>query len=184
LRSPISSRRRGRRPLIWTGRFRLERSNGLVCEQLIMPSIACTHLRSSLLRAEPTVTPRWVSTLRSTSVPTPFLLVQSLQIATRVLGAVVKDTDLDTRAVIFRRPSVIVAAPADFAPRGALELVLHAHDVCLGLGVPFEPPVRVCERLREHTRSWPMWTTAWRPLGSTDDPWNDLLSASGRSRIR
>jgi hypothetical protein len=112
----------------------------------------------------------------------PVLLVQSLQIATRILAAVVNDADSDARAVIFRRPSVIVAPPADFAPRGALELILHAHDVCLGLGVPFEPPPGICERLREHTRPWPMWTTAWGPLHATSDPWNDLLLASGRSR--
>ena len=110
------------------------------------------------------------------------LLVESLQIATRILGAVVNDAESDAQAAIFRWPSVIVGGPVDFAPRGALELVLHAHDVCLGLGVLFEPPAGVCERLREHTRSWPMWTTVWGPLQDTSDPWNDLLRASGRSR--
>ncbi|MDQ3107084.1 MAG: hypothetical protein M3Q68_04685 [Actinomycetota bacterium] len=72
--------------------------------------------------------------------------------------------------------------PRDFLPRGALELILHAHDVCSGLGVVFEPPPGLCERLREHTRPWPMWDLGWKRLGSTDDPWDDLLQASGRMR--
>ena len=112
----------------------------------------------------------------------PFRLVQSLRIATRVLAGVVKEADHDVHAVIFRRPEVSTGAPGDFVPRGALELILHAHDVCAGLGIPFEPPAELCRRLREHTRPWPMWTVAWHGLDRTDDPWNDLLRGSGRER--
>lgn len=113
---------------------------------------------------------------------TPLLLVESLQIATRILAAVVNDAGPDVRAVIFRRPSVLTAPPQDFLPRGALELVLHAHDVCAGLHVPFEPTAELCERLREHVRAWPMWTLAWSGLSCSDDPWGDLLVSSGRHR--
>ena len=113
---------------------------------------------------------------------TPLLIVESLQIATRILAGVINDADPDTRAVIFRRPKIVVAPSADFAPRGALELVLHAHDICSGHGISFEPPTQSCERLREHTRTWSMWGTTWSPLENTDDPWADLLHASGRSR--
>lgn len=69
----------------------------------------------------------------------------------------------------------------DFVPRAGLELILHAHDVCAGLCVPFEPPPDLCKRLREHTREWPMWLL-WSELAHTDDPWGDLLHASGRRR--
>ena len=55
--------------------------------------------------------------------------------------------------------------------RAALELALHAHDVCVGLDIPFEPPAAITRRLREHTRPWPMWTTEWNGLGDTDDAW-------------
>ncbi|HVM53966.1 MAG TPA: hypothetical protein VM262_12280 [Acidimicrobiales bacterium] len=113
---------------------------------------------------------------------TPARLVESLQIATRILVAVVHDADPDVRAVIFRRPQVLTAAPEDFLPRGALELILHAHDVCVGLDVAFEPPAGLCHRLREHTRPWPMWTQGWNGLARTDDPWGDLLTSSGRRR--
>ena len=112
----------------------------------------------------------------------PARLAESLQIAARLLAGVVTDTDPSVRAVIFRFPEILVAPPADFAPRGAMELILHAHDVCTGLGVRFVPDADLCRRLREHTRPWPMWTVAWHGLASTDDPWDDLLRGSGRAR--
>jgi hypothetical protein len=112
----------------------------------------------------------------------PARLVQSLEIATRILAAVVNDAGPEVRAVIFRRPEVLTAAAEDFLPRGAMELILHAHDVCAGLHVAFEPPAGLCYRLREHTRPWPMWTVAWNGLGRSDDPWGDLVTGSGRDR--
>jgi len=113
---------------------------------------------------------------------TPERLVESLEIATRVLGALVRDSPANLRAIIFKRPTSLLGSPFDFPPRAAMELILHAHDVCLGLGVEFEPPPPLCHRLREHTRPWPMWTNAWNGLGDTEDPWRDLLVGSGRSR--
>ena len=112
----------------------------------------------------------------------PGRLVQSLEMATRVLGAVVRDADPDVRAILFRRPEIMVAPPEDFPPRAATELILHAYDVCSGLQVPFEPPAALCRRLRDHTRAWPMWTVGWDGLESTDDPWGDLLTGSDRGR--
>jgi hypothetical protein len=122
------------------------------------------------------------SNLTLGAVATPASLVESLHIATRILAAVVNDAGPDVRAIIFRRPEVLTAPPDDFVPRAAVELIIHAHDVCTGLGVRFEPPAALCARLREHTRPWPMWTVAWNGLGRTDDPWADLLAGSGRQR--
>jgi len=59
-------------------------------------------------------------------------------------------------------------------------LILYAHDVCRGIGVPFVPPTDVCLRLREHTRSWPMWDGPGNELGTSNDPWSDMLVGSGR----
>lgn len=112
----------------------------------------------------------------------PARLVESLDMASRVLCAVIRDTPPGVRSVIFRRPEVLVGAPPDYAPRAAMELILHAHDVGLGLGVEFEPDAELCSHLREHTRPWPMWTVAWHGLAQTDDPWQDLLIGSGRQR--
>jgi len=114
---------------------------------------------------------------------TPALLVESLGIATRLLTGAVAEAggEPGVRAILFRRPSPTTGAPADFPPRAALELALHAHDVCDGLGVAFEPPADGARRLREHTRPWPLWESAWGgPPGRGDDPWRDLLTATGR----
>jgi hypothetical protein len=104
---------------------------------------------------------------------------QALAVATRVLGAVVDDADPDERAIIWQWPEITLAAPPEFLPRAGLELILHAHDVCVGLGVPFDPPADVCRRLRHHTLDWPLWLR-WNGLAETDDPWADLLRGSGR----
>lgn len=112
---------------------------------------------------------------------TPLLLVESLHIATRIVAGVVRDTPPDVRSIIFLRPEAQIGRPADFVPRAALELALHAHDVCSGLGVAFAMPAPSAERLREHTRPWPVWTSAWNGLPRSDDPWADLLRASGRT---
>jgi len=63
----------------------------------------------------------------------------------------------------------------------ALELILHAYDVCSGLGVVFTPPARLCAGLREHTAHWPMWSSpGWSPPTMAGDAWADLLRSSGR----
>jgi len=112
----------------------------------------------------------------------PAVLVEAVHTATRILTAVVLAAPPSTRAVIWRRPAVETRPPEDFVPRGALELILHAHDVCAGLAVPFAPPEPLCERLREHTAHWPMWTVVpgWHPPAMTGPAWPALLAASGR----
>ena len=69
----------------------------------------------------------------------------------------------DTRANIWRRPKIETREPFDFVPRGAPELLLHAHDVCAGLRVPFQPEFA---RLAHLTMD--------------GDPWIDMLRSSGR----
>jgi hypothetical protein len=109
------------------------------------------------------------------------VLIDALRTATRILVAVVRDAAPDTRAVIWRRPRIETRGPADFPPRAGLELILHAYDVCQGLGVPFDPPAELCERLREHTRDWPMWASpGWSSPTDSADAWSDLLRCSGR----
>jgi hypothetical protein len=122
--------------------------------------------------------------LRLGARATPARLVESLAIATRIVAGVVGTTPADTEAVLFGGPPATTGRTADFVPRAALELVLHAHDVARGLGVEFDPPAAACHRLREHTRPWPMWTGMWAALGFSQDAWADLLTASGRAARR
>lgn len=110
---------------------------------------------------------------------TPADLVAGLRATTTMLEAVIDAAPPDARAVIFSGPPARTGTPADFAARGALELTLHAHDVCSGLGIAFTPPAGPCERLRDHTAPWP----AVGPTPVSADPWSDLLERSGRPRL-
>jgi hypothetical protein len=110
---------------------------------------------------------------------TPGDLVNGLAAVCTMLSAVITTAPSNARAVIFGSGALGCGSPQDFAARGALELILHAHDVCSGLGVPFDPPRAMCARLRDHTRDWP----GVRDIHATDDPWFDLLARSGRPRV-
>lgn len=128
--------------------------------------------------------PDWGENFSVGTTPWPSQLIEAIQVAGRVVAGVVATTPDDTEAIIWRRPQPTTAPPQDFAPRAALEVILHGHDVAAGLGVQFEPPEGPCARLRDHTADWPHWgTAAWQPLPHTQDPWNDLLVASGRRRF-
>jgi hypothetical protein len=109
---------------------------------------------------------------------TPSDLVEGLRAATTILSSVIAAADPDVQAVIGLRPHALNGRPADFAARGALEMILHAYDVCTGLGVVFDPPRDLCLRLRDATHDWP----GQAQLPPTDDPWPDLLERSGRPR--
>ncbi len=112
----------------------------------------------------------------------PLDLVEAVETAARVLTGVVAAAGPEVRAVIWLRPQVEARPAEDFLPRGALELALHAHDVGLGLDLPFVPPDGLCARLRGHTRRWPMWDlSGWTPPTMDGEPWLDLLRSSGRS---
>ena len=115
--------------------------------------------------------------------PRPDDLVEALATVTRILSAVIVAAEPGASAVIWRRPRVEARPAAKSAARGALELILHGHDVCAGLGVEFEPPASLSRRLRDHTRDWPHWTgPGWSAPPATGDPWSDLLTGAGRRR--
>lgn len=115
--------------------------------------------------------------------PQPDQFVDAIRVAGRLVAGVVAITPDGVEAIIHRNP-VKTATREDFAPRAALELVLHGHDVAAGLAVTFEPPADVCARLRDHTVDWRHWNGGvWPALQITDDPWGDLVTASGRFRF-
>jgi len=102
-------------------------------------------------------------------------LVDGLRTATNVVTAVIRTAHPDTRSVIRRWPSVETAPPCDFAPRAALEMIVHNHDISSGLGIDFAPPQDLCHRLFTHTERWPQ-----EPIVPTGDHWADLLGSRGR----
>jgi hypothetical protein len=102
--------------------------------------------------------------------------IDNLRTALTVLLAVLRTADPSSRAIIRRHPEPQVAGPVDFAPRGALELVVHTYDIASGLRLPYQLPAGPAERLGAHTANWP-GRVAFEPTG---DPWTDLLLANGR----
>lgn len=109
----------------------------------------------------------------------PADIIVALRAVTTMLVSVIKTAEPGATAVIHRRPVIETGAPADFAPRGGLELILHAYDVCRGLGVVFDPPAALCRRLFHDTQGWP-----WPAREPTEDPWSDVLVRSGRPQPR
>jgi hypothetical protein len=108
---------------------------------------------------------------------TPADMIDGLRAVNAMLSGVIAIAPPDATANIFGGLPT-VGGPADFAARGADELILHGHDVCAGLGLALDPPADVCRRLLDHTATWPGIAAVER----TDDPWGDLLLRSGRSR--
>ena len=84
--------------------------------------------------------------------PTVRQLVESVRWMCRFVVDVVGGATPDVRAVSFAGSEPLRAAPAQFVPRAGLDLILHAHDVCAGLGLPCEPDADIAERVRHSTR--------------------------------
>lgn len=54
----------------------------------------------------------------------PEMFIEGVEVGARILGSVVATTPDDVRAILFRHYGTL-GRPADFVPRGALELVLQ-----------------------------------------------------------
>ncbi|MBG0562887.1 maleylpyruvate isomerase N-terminal domain-containing protein [Actinoplanes aureus] len=65
-----------------------------------------------------------------------------------------------------------VADPEGFAAMGVVEVLAHTHDVAAGLGLPWNPPDDLCDRVL-----WRIFPQA--PL----DGWAALLWATGRAEL-
>ncbi|MEU7135347.1 hypothetical protein [Streptomyces sp. NPDC046261] len=97
-------------------------------------------------------------------------LFQVLEANAGLLAAMVRTKPPHTRAF----HSYGVADPAGFAAMGVIETLVHAHDVAQGLGVAWEPPAELCERVLARLF----------PDAPTDaEPWPTLLWATGRTEL-
>lgn len=120
--------------------------------------------------------------LRALPEAGPADLVDGLRSVVDMLWSMITAAPADARATLFDgREGPVVGGPAEFAPRGGLELAIHAHDVCSGLGVAFEPPADVVQRLLDASAGW---RGEGGPFSPTGDPWADLVVRSGRPTPR
>jgi hypothetical protein len=66
---------------------------------------------------------------------------------------------------------------ADYIGRAIVELLVHTDDALIGLDVAFSPPADLCRRVL--ARQFPAVATD-KEKSSDDDPWRQLLAATGR----
>lgn len=67
-----------------------------------------------------------------------------------------------------------LADPEASAAMGVVEVLVHTHDIATGLGVPWQPPAELCERVL--ARLFP-------DVALADDAWQTLLWATGRTDL-
>jgi len=67
-----------------------------------------------------------------------------------------------------------VSDPEGFAAMGVVEVLVHSHDVAIGLGLKWTPPADVCDRVLR--RLFPNAPTE-------TDPWATMLWATGRGSL-
>jgi hypothetical protein len=97
-------------------------------------------------------------------------IMQVLEASGAFLSALVR-----TKGPEIRAHHVMVAAdPEGFAAMGVVETLAHAHDVAQGLGVAFEPPAGVCERVLFRL---------FRDVPTGSEPWPTFLWATGRGEL-
>jgi hypothetical protein len=100
--------------------------------------------------------------------PAPAEVCESIEAAYRLLAYTVQGTGPDVRAY---HPTGSADAEG-FAALACMEALVHCYDITSGLGVAFEPPRAVCERVM--ARTFP----DVEPAG--DDQLAGLLWATGR----
>ncbi|MFD7323801.1 hypothetical protein ACFV9D_22315 [Streptomyces sp. NPDC059875] len=97
-------------------------------------------------------------------------LLQVLESCGAMLTALVRTVPADRRAYHCFGTS----GAEGFAAMGIVETLVHTHDVATGLGVPFDPPAGLCDRV----------LTRLFPDAPTDtDRWPTLLWATGRGEL-
>jgi hypothetical protein len=100
----------------------------------------------------------------------PAGLLQVVEACGALLTSVVRTAPSDARA-----HHIFGDGDAEaFAAMGVVEVLVHAYDIAAGLGVGWQPPADLCARVL--ARLFPDVTP-------TDDPWQTLLWATGRSDL-
>ncbi|AWN25265.1 hypothetical protein [Streptomyces sp. NEAU-S7GS2] len=100
----------------------------------------------------------------------PAGLLQVLEASGALLVAMVRTTTPEVRAHhVFG-----VSDPEGFAAMGAVETLVHTHDLAEGLGLAWNPPADLCARVL--ARLFP-------DVPQDADPWPTLLWATGRAEL-
>lgn len=68
----------------------------------------------------------------------------------------------------------------DWAVRAAYEMLLHTHDVVVGLGTRFDPPSSMCAWVIASPKLWMLDRTI---ASKFTNPWEALLAGAGRTPV-
>jgi hypothetical protein len=97
-------------------------------------------------------------------------LLQVLEASGALLTAIVRTTPPTVRS----HHTFGAADPEGFAAMGIVETLVHTHDIAVGLGISWTPPVELCDRVLARLF----------PDAPTDtDRWSTLLWATGRAEL-
>ena len=96
---------------------------------------------------------------------------QELAEVVRATGGLLASVGRTTPAGVLSWHPYGMAGPADFCAMGAVEALVHTHDLSLGLGVSWTAPEWLAARVLQH-----LFSPARRPHSS----WHGLLVATGR----
>lgn len=100
-------------------------------------------------------------------------LLPGLEAMAAVLADVVTAAPPGARSVAY--PGKPALSASDFAAIGCTELLVHTDDICRGLGVSFDPPSPLCQKVVDHRWPW---------AGSLHvDPWTAMRFAWGRIAV-
>src|SRR5579862_703639 len=97
-------------------------------------------------------------------------LLDALEASAAILAAVVRGAPPDARGF----HGAGMADPEGFVAMACDEMLIHGHDISQTMGVAYEPPNELCERVLR--RLFP-----WAPKDV--DPWPGLLWANGRAGL-
>jgi hypothetical protein len=126
-----------------------------------------THVPFAWSRKKPDGPPNAIFADRDAG---PAGLLQVLEASGALLTAIVRTTPPTVRS-----HHVFGAAdPEGFAAMGIVETLVHTHDIAMGLGIGWTPPVDLCDRVLARLF----------PDAPTDtDRWPTLLWATGRAEL-
>lgn len=104
----------------------------------------------------------------------PAGLLQTLEASGALLAAMVRTSSPDLRA----HHSYGVSDPEGFAAMGIVETLVHVHDLAAGLGVDWEPPADLCDRVLAR-----LFPDAPKDVAGGAGRWTVLLWSTGRADL-
>jgi hypothetical protein len=106
----------------------------------------------------------------------PSELVKGLRGITGLFSGLLESVPVEAEA----SDGVFMLDVDDWAVRAAYEMLLHTHDVVVGLGTRFDPPSSMCAWVIASSKLWMLDRTIASKFAN---PWEALLAGAGRTPV-